>query len=47
MTPNSTLASDRFMATHMIFVRISPDAPTSDPATISTVLLITPPRRWA
>ena len=31
------------MATHMIRVRISPEAPTSAPETISTVLLMTKP----
>ena len=32
-----TLAIERFIALHMIVVRISPLAPTSAPATISTV----------
>ncbi len=36
--PKSTLASERFIALHMMLVRISPLAPTSDPATISTLL---------
>ncbi len=43
MTPNRTLASDRFMALHMMLVRISPEAPTSEPAMISTLLSITKP----
>jgi hypothetical protein len=37
------LASDRFMALHMMFVRISPDAPTSEPAMIRTLLSSTKP----
>ncbi len=43
MTPKRTLASDRFMALHMMLVRMMPEAPTSEPAMIRTVLLITKP----
>ena len=41
--PNSTLVSDRFIALHMIWLRMMPDDPTSAPAMISTSLLITKP----
>ncbi len=41
--PNSTFESERFMATHMIRVRIIPDAPTRVPAMIRTVLSIINP----
>ena len=37
--PTSTFTSERFIATHMIWVRISPDAPTIVPAMISRALL--------
>ena len=40
---NRTLVIDRFIALHMICVRMIPEAPTSEPATISTELLITNP----
>ena len=33
-----TLVSERFIALHMMLVKISPDAPTSEPAMISIVL---------
>ena len=35
------------MALHMIFVRIKPLAPTRDPATINTLLVITKPAAQA
>jgi hypothetical protein len=41
--PNKTFVSERFIALHMMLVRITPDAPTRDPAIISTVLLMTKP----
>src|SRR5690606_17362268 len=41
--PNSTFVSERFMASHMIFVRMMPDAPTSAPLTMSTLLPSTNP----
>ena len=44
---NKTLAKDLFMALHMIFVRIKPLAPTRDPATINTLLVITKPAAQA
>jgi hypothetical protein len=34
-----TLASERFMAIHMIYERIAPDAPISEPTVVSSVLL--------
>ncbi len=40
---NSTLPRVRFIATHMIWVRISPEAPTRAPLMISTLLLSTKP----
>ena len=43
MVENITLTSERFIALHMIIVRMMPDAPTSEPLMISTVLLITKP----
>ena len=45
--PNRTFDNDLFIALHMIFVRISPLAPTKAPATISTLLLITKPAEEA
>ena len=39
----STLASERFMALHMMRVRISPDAPTSEPAMMSRLFSSTKP----
>ena len=36
--PNITFASERFMARVMMRVRMSPDAPTSEPAMISSAL---------
>ena len=44
---NKTLAKDRFMALHMILVRISPLAPTKAPATIKTLFRITNPAAQA
>ena len=41
--PNKTLSTDRFMARLMIVVRMKPDAPTSAPPMISTLLLSTKP----
>jgi len=41
--PKSTLASDRFIALHMIWLRIMPDEPTSAPLMISPVFPITKP----
>ncbi len=41
--PNSTLPRDRFMALHMMLVRISPDAPTKAPLTISALDSMTNP----
>jgi hypothetical protein len=41
--PKSTPTSERFIAWHMMAVRMSPDAPTSDPAMTSTELSITKP----
>ena len=41
--PKATFASERFMALHMIVVRISPDAPTKAPEMISTMLPRTNP----
>ena len=41
--PKSTPTSERFIALHMIAVRISPEAPTSEPAITSTELSITNP----
>ena len=37
------MASDRFIALHMIWLRMMPDEPTSAPAMISTSLLMTKP----
>ena len=39
----STWARERFIALHMIFVRMIPLAPTREPATISTVFSMTKP----
>src|ERR1039457_6638658 len=36
--PNSTLVNDRFMALHMMIERISPDEPSSAPATTNRLL---------
>jgi hypothetical protein len=44
---NSTLASERFIALHMICVRMMPEAPTSAPATIRTLLLTAKPAAQA
>ena len=41
--PKATFPSDRFIALHMSWVRISPAAPTSDPAMISIMLPSTNP----
>ena len=41
--PNRTLASDRFMALHMMRVRMMPEAPTREPAMISTLFMRTKP----
>ena len=41
--PSRTFISDRFIALHMIRVRIRPDAPTSDPLMIKPVLSSTKP----
>ena len=43
IAPVRTLTSDRFIALHMIFDRMMPDAPTSDPAMIRTLLFSTNP----
>ena len=40
---NSTLDSERFIALHIILVRIIPLAPTSEPATINRILPIAKP----
>jgi hypothetical protein len=41
--PNRTFPRDRFIAMHMIRVRMIPDAPTSEPAMIRTLLSRTNP----
>ena len=41
------MPSERFMALHMICVRISPDAPTIEPTTTSSGLRITSPANAA
>ena len=41
--PNNTLRRERFIALHIMLVKIIPDAPTSDPETIRTLLPITKP----
>jgi hypothetical protein len=42
-TPNSTLRSERFIARHIIVVRMMPDAPTSEPVMMSALLFSTKP----
>ena len=37
--PRMTLKNERFIALHMMYDRIAPDEPTSEPATISSGLL--------
>ena len=44
---NNTLASERFMALHMMLVRMMPAAPTSEPDTMSTLLLMAKPAAQA
>ena len=44
---NNTLVSERFMALHMMFVRMIPAAPTREPATIRMLLLIAKPAAHA
>ena len=44
---NKTLLNERFIALHMIWVKIIPDAPTSEPATISTLLSTAKPAAQA
>ena len=41
--PKSTLASERFMASHMILVRMIPDAPTREPLITRPLLPSTKP----
>jgi hypothetical protein len=41
--PVSTLPSERFIALHMICVRMKPDAPTSEPVMMSALLSSTKP----
>ena len=41
--PKITLNSERFIARHMMLVRMIPDAPTSEPLMISTWLPSTKP----
>ena len=41
--PNSTLVNERFMAFDMLTERMKPDAPSSAPAMISSLLLRTNP----
>ena len=41
--PNSTLVRERFMALHMIWLKMMPELPTSAPEMISTWLSITKP----
>ena len=41
--PKSTLASERFIATHITWLRMIPEAPTSAPAMISMALSMTKP----
>ena len=41
--PKSTLRNERFIARHMMIERIRPEAPSSAPATISSLLLSTRP----
>ena len=43
--PNRTLRKERFIARHMMIERIRPEAPSSAPATISSLLSSTKPRR--
>ena len=43
IAPTRTLTSDRFIALHMIFVRMMPDAPTRDPVIIRMLLFKTNP----
>ena len=43
MAPINTLSSDRFIALHMIRVRISPEAPTSEPVMMRMLLFRTKP----
>ncbi len=45
--PKSTLVKERFMALHMMTERMKPEAPSSAPATTSTLLLSTKPRSAA
>ena len=44
---NSTLARERFMALHMMLVRMMPAAPTSDPETMRMLLLMAKPAAQA
>jgi hypothetical protein len=41
--PKSTLVIGRFIAQHIIWVRMIPDAPTSEPAIIRALFLMTNP----
>ena len=41
--PKSTLRNERFIARHMMIARIRPEAPSSAPATISSLLSSTNP----
>ncbi len=41
--PNSTLLNDRFIARHMMIDRMSPEAPSSAPATMSSLFSSTKP----
>ena len=43
IAPVSTFPNDRFIALHMIRVRIRPDAPTKDPVMIKTLFSRTNP----
>ena len=43
ITPNRTLVNERFIALHIILVRINPEAPTSEPAMIRMLLSIAKP----
>ena len=43
IAPTSTLTSDRFIALHMMRVRMMPEAPTSEPVMMRMSLLRTKP----
>ncbi len=43
--PKTTFQMERFMALHMIMVKMMPEAPTSEPETISTGELMVKPAK--